>query len=97
MNLHNLCALRIDHNNLTRIPFAIRGMKSLKEFRLGNNKLASLPDTLSRMVFDTFDVSGFDNFCRLLRRKPVTDPPSNPERKPSQLWQLAAQIVISKK
>lgn len=97
VNLQNLFVLKLSNNDITRLPFALRCMKTLKHLNLANNKLTSLPNTLTRMIFDTFDISGAENFSIMLRRHDVPQAVNVPDRQPSKLWQLVAQIIITKK
>lgn len=84
-------------NRLKRLPFAMRRLKSLRTLNVADNQIKSLPNSFSRMTFETLDLSGPHMFT------PPYDE-ANPDQssqpifwQSSQLWQLAAQTVISKK
>lgn len=90
--------LTMKNNRMSKIPFAIRRLKTLRILNLENNYIASLPNTLSRMNFDTLDMSN-----------QTIDPSLSPSfmeaqvfrifvaREPPTLWQIAAKVVLSKK
>lgn len=91
--------LSLKGNRLPRIPFGIRRLRSLRTLNLADNQLKSLPNIISRMTFDTLDLSGSEMFTEplnahdLLRMLMTEDI----QRQPLNLWQIAANIVIMKK
>lgn len=82
---------------MTRIPFAVRRLKSLKCLNLSNNRIDSLPCSMSMMLFDTLDVSGDG----MLPPGNVNERgrPLNPNeiQQPATLWQFAVKTVFSKR
>lgn len=93
MKLSNLTELKMKNNGLTRIPFAIRRMKTLRNLYLSGNRLESLPKNVSRMTFDVFDVSGPEMFpqksAMLLNTRT-----SDAQRQPKSLLYLVANVVL---
>lgn len=84
-------------NRLKRLPFAIRRLKSLRTLNVADNQIKTLPHSFARMKFDTLDFSGPDMFT-----PPYDEANSDQQtqlifRQSPQLWQLAAQTVITKK
>lgn len=92
--------LTIKDNRLTRIPFAIRRLKSLRTLNLADNQIKSLPNVFSRMSFDTLDVSGEEMLTppfHMHEPDPVLLTSSGDIlRQPATLWQLAAMVVMTK-
>lgn len=74
-------------------------MKSLRFFHLADNKFESMPNLLSRMVFDTLDVSGDEMFPKLLRRYAVgrTNDINMVLHQPPTLLQVTVNTVIGNK
>lgn len=87
--------LKLNNNQLSRIPFAIRRMKALRYLHLANNELASLPSTLDRMTFDTIDVSGPNMFATRRPDQPYAEL-GNGDCAGSLLY-LTANTVISRR
>lgn len=90
--------LTMKNNRISYIPFAFRRLKTLRFLNFENNYLASFPNTMRRMDFDTLDISNqtVDPSLSLsfmeatvLRVFVVREPPT--------LWQIAAKIILSKK
>lgn len=84
-------------NRLKRLPFAMRRLKLLRTLNVADNQIKSLPSSFSRMTFETLDLSGPDMFT-----PPYDEANTDQSSQPilwqcPQLWQLAAQTVISKK
>lgn len=101
VKLRKLMILKLNKNNLTRLPFAIRRLRTLRSLELSGNRIESLPNVLNRMQFELVDLFGENMF-----KKP--HPPVQMERsksstingisqQPSELWQLAANVVLKKK
>lgn len=97
MKLSNLVELRLQNNGLTRIPFAIRRMKSLRRFHLTDNRLDSLPNSMTRMSFDTFDVSGAEMFAKKMLTAQLIHRTTDALRQPKSLLYMAANVVHGKK
>lgn len=101
VKLHRLVVLTLKLNQLCRIPFGIRRLKYLRTLNLERNRIKSLPNVMSRMSFETLDLSGEEMFkppfypheraTRLLSRA------SDILQQPAALWQIAAQVVMLKK
>lgn len=92
--------LKLNNNNLSRLPFAIRRLKSLRTLGLSGNRIESLPNVMARMTLDTIDLAGehmFPKEPQLPAERMI--PPNLDEvfQKPPQLWQIASKIVISKR
>lgn len=89
-------------NRLSRIPFGIRRLKSVRTLNLADNQLKSLPKVFARMSFDTLDLSGAEMFTPPLDAhipsSAMLAPISSGEglRQPATLWQIAANIIASK-
>ncbi|XP_055317818.1 leucine-rich repeat protein 1 isoform X2 [Sitodiplosis mosellana] len=101
-NLSNndLMVLTLKANRLTRVPFAIRRLKTLRTLNLADNQIKSLPNVFSRMSFDTLDVSGDEMLTSPYHQH---EPDSMPLaksgdilRQPAALWQIAAMVVTRK-
>lgn len=97
VKLNRLMVLNLEKNLMIRIPFGIRRLKSLKCLNLSNNRIDSLPCSMSMMLFDTLDVSGDGmlppgNFNELGRPLNL-----NEIQQPATLWQFAAKTVFSKR
>lgn len=92
--------LTLKGNRLPRIPFGIRRLKSMRTMNLADNQLKSLPNIISRMTFDTLDLSGAEMFTEPLNahdQRSIMIMTGDTLRQPSNLWQIAANIVIMKK
>lgn len=92
--------LTLKGNRLTRIPFAIRRLKTLRTLNLADNQIKSLPNVFSRMTFDTLDVSGEEMLTppyHLHEPDPVPLAKSGDIlRQSAALWQIAAMIITTK-
>lgn len=95
VKLHKLHTLNLGDNGIERIPFAIRRLKNLRFFNLAKNCVKSLPNTMTRMQFNTVDVSGEKMFGDSLRQPSLTE--ERIIKRPPKLWQLAAKSVLSKR
>lgn len=92
--MKNISVLRLDNNLITRIPFAIRRLKTLRVLHISNNKLESLPHTLIYNNLTTIDIT--EN--PFLPSMPLPDP-SDPSviRITPALWEIAARKVVQKR
>lgn len=92
--------LTLKDNRLTRIPFAIRRLKTLRNLNFADNQIKSLPNVFSRMSFDTLDVSGDEMLTPPYHLHEPNSVPltssSDILRQPAALWQLAAMVVMTK-
>lgn len=97
VRLRKLMVLILNGNRLQRVPFAIRRLKLLRTLNLADNQIKTLPNSFSRMTFETLDISGLDMFTPPYDNNSLMQPMQSAQRQPPKLWQFAAQIVISKK
>lgn len=89
--------LTLKGNRLKRLPFAIRRLKSLRTLNVADNQIKTLPHSFARMTFETLDISGPDMFTPPYDEANPDQPSQQTFQQSPQLWQLAAQTVISKK
>lgn len=93
--------LTLSGNRLMRIPFAIRRLRFLRTLNLADNQIKSFPNVISRMSFDTLDVSGEAMFSPPFHPHEPSSQPlvrnSDILQQPATLWQIAANIVMKKK
>lgn len=92
--MQRLSVLRLDQNSISRIPFAIRRLKFLRVLHISNNKIESLPHTLSYNMLTTIDVTG-NCFETALPLPPASFPPI--KRVVPDLWEMAGRAVYAHK
>lgn len=92
--------LSVKDNQITRVPFAIRRLKSLRTLNLADNRIKSLPNVFNRMTFETLDVSGETMLSSPFHdHEPISDllARNSVRQQAASLWQIAAKIVMLKK
>lgn len=92
--MKRLIVLRFDHNQITRIPFAIRRLRSLRVLHISNNKLESLPHTLTYNNLTTIDLTENPFFHSL--PLPAPSVPAIKRIVPS-LCEMAGRVVFKNK
>lgn len=92
--MKRLSVLRFDNNQLTRIPFAIRRLKSLRVLHLSNNKVESLPHTLTYNNLTTIDIT--ENPFSTQLPLPAPTLPAIKRIVPA-LWEIAGRVVFKDK
>lgn len=100
VKLQKLNTLKLNNNKITQLPFAIRRLHSLRELLLADNHIETLPDVMTRMSLETVDLSGDTMFLNGPGYIAHPLPPPSFDgifQEPSKLWQLAAQVVITKR
>lgn len=100
VKLEKLNTLKLNNNKITQLPFAIRRLHSLRVLLLADNYIETLPDVMTRMSLETVDLSGDNMFLNGPGYLNHPLPPPSFDgifQEPSKLWQLAAQVVITKR
>lgn len=87
VKLSRLTVLKLDNNTIAKLPFAIRRMRALRFLHLSQNRLTSLPHTLTRCTLNTLDISNNEFNYNVSERLPFV------QSAVADLWELAARAV----